>query len=168
MLPGEKFRNQYEGNWMIVHPERRLIGRAVTAQFMPYRPDVGDVSEAKAHAKGLGQNANQRVIDTLQPGDVLVVDLFGKIEGGTMVGDNLATAIYGATRTGLVVDGAIRDLDGIHPLDMSVYVRGVHPTPIGKMMLTGFNVRLRIGTSRLETPTPFSATAKASTSSRQT
>lgn len=145
VLPGEKFRNQYEGNWMIVHPERRLVGRAVTAQFMPYRPDVGDVSEAKAHAKGLGQNSNQRVIDTLQPGDVLVVDLFGKIENGTMVGDNLATAIYGATRTGLVVDGAIRDLDGIHPLDMSVYVRGVHPTPIGNVMLTGYNVPVRIG-----------------------
>jgi 4-hydroxy-4-methyl-2-oxoglutarate aldolase len=145
VLPGEKYRNQYEGNWMIVHPERRLVGRAVTAQFMPERPDVSGTSEAKAVAKGLGHNANQRVIDTLQPGDVLVVDLFGKIENGTMVGDNLATAIYGATKTGLVVDGAIRDLDGIHPLDMSVYVRGVHPTPIGNVMLTGFNVPIRIG-----------------------
>ena len=96
-------------------PSSSLVGRAVTAQFMPFRPDVGDVSEANAHAKGLGQNANQRVIDTLQPGDVLVVDLFGKIEDGTIVGDNLATAIYAATRTGLVVDGAIRDLEGIHP-----------------------------------------------------
>lgn len=145
VLPGEKYRNQYEGNWMIVHPERRLVGRAVTAQFMPERPDVSGPSEAKAVAKGLGHNANQRVIDTLQPGDVLVVDLFGKIEYGTMVGDNLATAIYGATKTGLVVDGAVRDLDGIHPLDMSVYVRGVHPTPIGNVMLTGFNVPIRIG-----------------------
>ena len=145
VLPGEKYRNQYEGNWMIVHPERRLVGRAVTAQFMPERPDVSGASEAKALAKGLGHNANQRVIDTLQPGDVLVVDLFGKIENGTMVGDNLATAIYGATKTGLVVDGAIRDLDSIHPLDMSVYVRGVHPTPIGNVMLTGFNVPIRIG-----------------------
>src|SRR5216684_3544290 len=142
VLPGEKFRNQYEGNWMIVHPERKLVGRAVTAQFMPFRPDVGDVSEAKAHAKGLGQNANQRVIDTLQPGDVLVVDLFGKIEGGTMVGDNLATAIYGATKNGgMVIDGAIRDLEGIFPIDMAAYFRGVHPTPIdrGRVMLTAYN-----------------------------
>lgn len=145
VLPGEKYRNQYEGNWMIVHPERRLVGRAVTAQFMPERPDVSGTSEAKAIAKGLGHNANQRVIDTLQPGDVLVVDLFGKIENGTMVGDNLATAIYGATKTGLVVDGAVRDLNGIYPIDMSVYVRGFHPTPIGNVMLTGFNVPIRIG-----------------------
>jgi regulator of RNase E activity RraA len=147
VLPGAQYRNQYEGNWMILHPERKLVGRAVTAQFMPYRPDVGEVSEGKAHAKGLGRNANQRVIDTLGPGDVLVVDLFGKIEDGTMVGDNLATAVYAATKTGLVVDGAIRDLEGIYPLDLSVYVRGVHPTPIGNVMLTGVNVPIRIGSA---------------------
>ncbi|HVP44986.1 MAG TPA: hypothetical protein VMT32_00335 [Bryobacteraceae bacterium] len=145
VLPGEKFRNQYEGNWQILHPERKLVGRAVTAQFMPYRPDVGDVAEAHALTKGLGHNANQRVIDTLQPGDVLVVDLFGKIENGTIVGDNLATAIYGETKTGFVVDGAIRDLEGIYPIDMAVYFRGAHPTPIGNVMLTGVNVPVRIG-----------------------
>ena len=69
--------------------------------------------------KGWAANHNQRVIDSLQPGDVLVVDLFGKIEEGTIVGDNLATAIYAATKTGLVVDGAIRDLEGIYPIDMA-------------------------------------------------
>ena len=79
------------------------------------------------------RNNNQRVIDSLQPGDVLVVDLFGKIEDGTFVGDNLATAIYAATKGGgLVVDGAVRDLEGIYPIDMAVYVRGVHPTPIAQ------------------------------------
>jgi 4-hydroxy-4-methyl-2-oxoglutarate aldolase len=73
VLPGAKYPNQYEGNWRLLHPGKKLIGRAVTAQFMPYRPDVADVSEAKAHAKGLGKNPNQRVIDMLQPGDVVVV-----------------------------------------------------------------------------------------------
>ena len=145
VLPGAKFPNQYEGNWHILHPEHRLVGRAVTAQFMPYRPDVAEVAEAQARAKGLGHNGNQRVIDTLKPGDVLVVDLFGKIESGTIVGDNLATAIYGATKAGLVVDGAIRDLDGIFEIPMGLYYRGVHPTPIGQVMLTGYNIPIRIG-----------------------
>src|SRR4029077_4561579 len=145
VLPGEKFRNQYEGNWQILHPEKKLVGRAVTAQFMPYRPDVADVPEAEARAKGLGHNSHQRVIDTLKPGDVMVVDLFGKLEGGTIVGDNLATAIYVATKTGLVVDGAVRDLEGIYPIDMAVSFRGAHPTPIGNVMLTGVNVPIRIG-----------------------
>jgi 4-hydroxy-4-methyl-2-oxoglutarate aldolase len=150
VLPGEKFGNQYESNWQILHPEKKLVGRAVTAQFMPYRPDVADVAEehAQARARGNGRerdNANQRVIDSLEPGDVLVVDLFGKIEGGTIVGDNLATAIYGETKTGLVVDGAVRDLEGIFPIGMPLYFRGAHPTPIGNVMLTGVNIPIRIG-----------------------
>src|SRR5216684_4138655 len=146
VLPGAKFPNQYEGNWQIMHPEKKLIGRAVTVQFMPYRPDLMEVTEADAKARGLGRAAqHQRVIDTLQPGDVFVVDLFGKIEQGTIVGDNLATAIFAATKTGLVVDGAVRDLEGIYPIDMAVYFRGAHPTPIGNVMLTGVNVPVRIG-----------------------
>jgi 4-hydroxy-4-methyl-2-oxoglutarate aldolase len=145
VLPGGGFRNQYEGSWRILHPNRKLVGRAVTAQFMPERPDISDIMEADAKAKGLRDNRNQRVLDLLQPGDVLVVDLFGKIEGGTIVGDNLATYIYATTGTGLVVDGAIRDLEGIQPIDMSVYCRGAHPTPIGNVMLTGINVPIRIG-----------------------
>lgn len=145
VLNAAKFDNQYEGNFQILHPERKLVGRAVTAQFMPLRGDLADVAEADARAKNLGHNGNQRVIDSLQPGDVLVVDLFGKIEYGTIVGDNLATAIYARTKTGFVVDGAMRDLEGIYPLDMSVYYRGVHPTPIRNVMLTGVNVPIRIG-----------------------
>lgn len=145
ILPEHHFPNQYEGNWRILHPERKLVGRAVTAQFMPVRPDIADVMEGDAKAKGLRDNGNQRVIDMLKPGDVLVVDLFGKIEGGTIVGDNLATAIFASTGTGLVVDGAIRDLEGIQPIGMPVYCRGVHPTPIQNVMLTGINMPIRIG-----------------------
>ncbi|PYV08017.1 MAG: dimethylmenaquinone methyltransferase [Acidobacteria bacterium] len=145
VLPAAKFPNQYEGNWRILHPGRKLVGRAVTAQFMPLRPDVAEVSEAAAAAKGLGRNHNQRVIDMLRPGDVVVVDLFGKIEQGTFVGDNLATAIFAATRTGFVVDGSIRDLEGIYPIEMAAYFRGVHPTALGNVMLTGVNVPVRIG-----------------------
>ena len=145
VLPGAKFPNQYEGNWQLLHPGRKLVGRAVTAQFMPYRPDVAEVSEAEAEARGLGQNANQRVIDMLQPNDVIVVDLFGKIENGTFIGDNLATAVYTATKTGFVFDGAIRDLEGIFPIQMAGYFRGVHPSAIGNVMLTGVNIPVRIG-----------------------
>src|SRR5437763_882666 len=63
-------------------------------------------------------------------------------------GDNLATAIFAATRNGgMVIDGAIRDLEGIFPIDMAAYFRGVHPTPIdrGRVMLTAYNTPVRIG-----------------------
>lgn len=147
VLPGAKFANQYEGNWQIMHPEKKLVGRAVTVQFMPARPDLMEVTEADARAKGLGRAAqHQRVIDTLQPGDVFVVDLFGKIEQGTIVGDNLATAIFAATKTGgLVVDGAVRDMEGIFPIGMPVYTRGAHPTALGNVILTAVNTPVRIG-----------------------
>ena len=139
------YNNQYEGHWRILHPDKHLVGRAVTAQFMPLRDDVHSVAETKANGNGPRRNANQRVIDSLQNGDVIVVDLYGKEEGGTYVGDNLATAIQVFTHTGMVIDGAIRDLDGIFPMNMPTYIRGVHPTPIANCMLTGVNVPIRIG-----------------------
>ncbi|MGH9657766.1 MAG: RraA family protein [Bryobacteraceae bacterium] len=145
VLQGARYVNQYEGNFRLLHPGRKLVGRAVTAQFMPLRPDVADIAEADAKAKGLGRNANQRVIDMLGPGDVVVVDLFGKIEQGTFVGDNLATAIFGATGRGFVIDGAIRDLEGVYPLEMAAYFRGVHPSAIGNVMLTAVNTPIRVG-----------------------
>lgn len=138
------YKNQYEGHWRILHPEKKLIGRAVTAQFMPFRPDVNEVLESKAKAQG-HRNGNQYVLDMLGPGDVIVVDLFGKEEGGTFVGDNLATYVYEATKTGMVIDGSVRDLEGIFPIQMAAYFRSVHPTPIENVMLTGINVPIRIG-----------------------
>jgi regulator of RNase E activity RraA len=146
VLPGEKYPNQYEGDFKILHPEKKLIGRAVTVQFMPARPDIKGPNDADARAKGVINPGNQRVIDMLQEGDVLVADIFGKIEGGTLVGDNLATYIYAVTHKGFVVDGAIRDLDGISEIPMGAYFRGVHPTPISQeLMITGINVPVRIG-----------------------
>src|SRR3954468_3326825 len=106
MLPGAGYNNQFEGGWQILHPGKKLVGRAVTVQYMPLRPDVGDVADANAIAKGQVKAPPQRVIDMLQPGDVVVVDLFGKIAYGTFGGDNLHTAIYAATKTGFVIDGA--------------------------------------------------------------
>jgi 4-hydroxy-4-methyl-2-oxoglutarate aldolase len=141
-----EFRNQYEGNWQILHPGKKLVGRALTAQFMPLRGDVSEIVEADAKARGGTRGPNQRVIDLLENGDVLVVDMFGKIENGTIVGDNLFTAIYAAVKTGgMVIDGSIRDLEGIHPIDMAAYFRGVHPSAIGNVMLTGVNIPVRIG-----------------------
>jgi 4-hydroxy-4-methyl-2-oxoglutarate aldolase len=146
VLPGKNFRNQYEGGFRVLHPGKKLVGRAFTVQFMPTRPDVDDVLTAKAKAKGLARWNNQVAIDMLQPGDVLVVDLFGKTEGGTIVGDNLFYYIMkGAKGAGLVVDGSIRDLDGISEMDMPAYFRNVDPSAIGNVMLTGINIPVRIG-----------------------
>jgi len=144
-LRAEGFEHQWAGGFQIVHPELKLVGRAFTAVFMPVRPDVDEVIEADAKERGLGKNDNQRVIDSLQPGDVLVVDMFGKIEGGTFAGDNLSTAIITATGNGYVIDGGVRDLDGIYPQNKPIYVRGFHVSAIKDVMLMGMNVPIRIG-----------------------
>ena len=146
VLPGRGYPNQFAGNWQILHPGKKLVGRVVTAQYMPIRPDVGDVISKDAAAKGLHGNVNQWVIDQLQPGDVLVVDLFGKIEGGTYVGDNLFMAVFAATKTGgLIVDGGVRDMEGIIDIPMPAYFRGVHPSALVGVMLTGLNIPITIG-----------------------
>ena len=103
MLPGKGFRNQYEDGFQILHPGTKLVGRAFTVQFMPVRPDVEDVLQANAKKAGLPRLSNQFAIDMLQPGDVLVVDLFGKKEGGTIVGDNLFYYVMQATKGGGLV-----------------------------------------------------------------
>src|SRR2546425_3863414 len=118
ILPGKGFRNQYEDGFQILHPAKKLVGRAFTVQFMPLRPDLDGVINAKAKAAGLDRMYNQVPIDMLQPGDVLVVDLFGQGDGGTIVGDNLFYYIMKSAKgAGLVVDGAIRDLAGISAME---------------------------------------------------
>ena len=114
VLEEKGYNNQYADGFRILHPDKPMVGRAFTVQFMPFRPDVDAVAEAKAKARGLGRLHNQTAIDMLEPGDVLVVDLFGKKVGGTIVGDNLFYYVMTATKGGgLVVDGSIRDLNGI-------------------------------------------------------
>jgi regulator of RNase E activity RraA len=144
------YRQQFEGGWKEINagaPGRRLVGRVVTAVFMPLRPDLNDaVNKAGAAEKRVGRGQNSWVIDTLQPGDVLVVDLYGKIDKGTFIGDNLGTSIYAKTGKGVVVDGSVRDLSGILEIQgFHGFVRDFHPTALADATLVGINVPIRIG-----------------------
>jgi regulator of RNase E activity RraA len=134
------FRNQYEDGWQILHPDKKMVGRAFTVQFMPARPDLDAVVNAK------GRVYNQTAIDMVQPGDVLVVDLYGKGADGTIVGDNLFYYLMTVAKAnGLVVDGAIRDLEGISTMSMPAYFRKTHPSFLTNVTITGINVPVRIG-----------------------
>lgn len=137
---------QFEGNWLNLHPERILVGRAVTARFIPHRPDLHEVVERQGQTAGRSGGHNSWVIDTLVPGDVLVVDLFGKVKDGTFAGDNLGTAIQARSGTGMIVDGGIRDLQRLSELpDFAVFVRGVDPSAIANVTLVDVNGPVRIG-----------------------
>src|SRR3954454_18287497 len=49
---GHGYHFQFEGGWLNLHPERILIGRAVTAMFVPARPDLHEVIETEGRATG--------------------------------------------------------------------------------------------------------------------
>jgi regulator of RNase E activity RraA len=147
-IAAQGYRNQYADGWQILHPGKKLVGRAFTVQFVPSRPDLDRFAAGRAKARGIENLNNQAVIDMLQPGDVIVVDLFGKKEQGTFAGDNLFYYIMKATHgAGMVVDGAIRDLEGISGMDMPAYFRRADPSGIGNVTLAGWNVPVRIGTA---------------------
>ena len=140
------YHYQFEGDWTHLHDDVTLVGRVVTAQFVPIRPDLNDVVQEIGTIEGRSGGQNTWVIDTLQPGDVLVVDLFGKIEDGTFIGDNLATATRQRTGTGIIINGGIRDFARVDELtDFPVYCRGVHPSAILDVTLVQVNGPVRIG-----------------------
>jgi 4-hydroxy-4-methyl-2-oxoglutarate aldolase len=146
VLQDAGYRNQFEGDWKVINPGTRLVGRVVTAVFMPRRPDVDSVIQANGKKESRIGDENSWIIDILKPGDVLVVDLFGKVRYGTIVGDNLSTAIYAKSHNGLIVNGAVRDVTGIQEIPgFQVYTRGVDPSALENVMLTGINVPIRIG-----------------------
>ncbi len=68
-------------------------------------------------------------IDMLVQGDVYVADVYGKIEQGAIIGDNLSTAILANSGNGVVHDAAVRDIEGIEELDgFTSFARGWHPS----------------------------------------
>ena len=111
----EGFKDQFEGEWKEFNPSPdRLVGRVVTALFLPTRPDVRAVVDAQGKSeKRSGTGHNSWVIDTLQPGDVLVVDM----SGYNFLGDRLATAIFSKSQNGIVIEGGLRDLSGIQEIE---------------------------------------------------
>lgn len=147
------YHNQFEAHWQVINPtEQRLIGRVVTAVFMPYRPDVDSVIRANGTKEGnTVHGENSWIINTLKPGDVMVVNLFGKIKDGTIIGSNLGTSVSTKERSGfavdgLIVDGSIRDTAEIEEIKgFEVFCRGTDPSALRNVMLMGINVPIQIG-----------------------
>ena len=134
------FTSQYEGeNWKVLNPQKKLVGRAFTVQFMPARPDLIEMLDVR------GRLRNQTAIDMLQPGDVVVVDLFGKRESGTFVGDKLAYYVWKTTGTGMVIDGSMFYLSNIEKTGMPAFYRSTHPSSLSGATLTGINIPVQIG-----------------------
>ena len=142
------YESQFEGDLKTLHDDGRiLIGRAVTATFVPTRPDLHETMFAVGAEEGRHGNSNQWVIDSLVEGDVVVADMYDKIYKGTFLGGNLTTAIRTKTKTGGgVIWGGIRDTQQMKAVEgVQVYYRGIDPTPIRDFIMKDFNSVTRIG-----------------------
>jgi len=140
------YRNQFEGGWQALHIDKPFAGRALTAQYMPTRPDMQRAIVAEGKAEGRVGGTNSWPINELQIGDVYVADGFGKIIEGTLIGSNLGNAVAAHTHTGFVFDAGIRDQEENREIpDFNGFYRGYDPSAWADMELTGINVPVRIG-----------------------
>ena len=146
VLRNEGYKNQFEGNWKMVNDSVKVVGRVVTAQFMPSRPDVEMKIKERGKNEGRKGNTNSWPIDALTKGDVYVADCFGKIAQGTLIGDNLGNSIFARSGNGVIFDGAARDLSGLAEIKgFNAFVRDFDPSYLEEVVLMGLNTPIRIG-----------------------
>lgn len=145
------YQNQYEGDWKLVHEREDavMVGRAVTAQFMPMRPDLED--EILAQGKKEGRMYEQKrtvswVINTLVKRDVYVADTYNKEFLGTVIGSNLGKGVYEQTGNGVITYGNIRDIERLRRLPgFNSWFKAYDPSYMRQTILTNYNVPIRIG-----------------------
>ena len=154
VLRNENYKFQYADGWQMINPDSVLVGRAVTATFMPGRPDIHRVIDSFGHEKGGRiKSQNSWPLDLLVKRDVYVADQFGAHNDGPTIGDNLGNSIFAKTGNGIVYDGAVRDINGLKELgSFTSFFRSYHPShhlnnPAGQLntTLVGINQPTRIG-----------------------
>jgi regulator of RNase E activity RraA len=142
---------QIAEGWEIINPDSVLVGRAVTATFMPGRPDVWKAIDDKGKKEGK-RGQNTWAVDLLVKGDVYVADQFGAKKNGPTIGDNVGNAIYAKSGNGIVYDGALRDVEGLKEIGgFTSYYTSYDPShhnPQGDLntMIIGINHPTRIRT----------------------
>lgn len=140
------YKSQFDGGWQALHIDKPFAGRALTAQYMPLRPDMAKAIAAEGKAEGRLSGNNSWPINELQLGDVYVADGFGKIVEGTLIGSNLGSGIAAHTHTGFVFDGGIRDQEENREIpNLNGFYRGYDPSAWANMTLTAINAPVRIG-----------------------
>lgn len=147
-LLGKGYRNQVEKNWTVLKTGQTMVGRVVTAQFMPSRPDLDTLVKAQGRREGRSQRGGYNIwpIDILTKGDVYVADGFGKVKDGTLIGSSLGNSIYAKTGKGVVFNGSIRDMQELRDTEgFNAWVKGHDPSFIRDMTPTSINAPIRVG-----------------------
>ncbi len=145
-LQEQGYRCQFDGGWKALHIDRPFAGRALTAQYMPLRPDMARAIAAEGKSEGRQGSNNSWPIEQLQAGDVYVADGFGKVVEGTLIGSNLGSGIAAHTHAGFVFDAGIRDQEENREIaNLNGFYRGYDPSAWADMTLTAVNAPVRIG-----------------------
>jgi regulator of RNase E activity RraA len=101
-----------------------MVGRARTLRYVPLREDL--LPLLRESGVNSMQNPQRQAIESVEPGDIFVVDGMGNVEAATM-GDILASRIKARGAAGIVADGCVRDSPFIKRMGIPVFVRSVHP-----------------------------------------
>jgi regulator of RNase E activity RraA len=145
-LRAHGYDNQFEGGLQALHPDQSFAGRALTAQYMPLRPDMAAAIAVEGKQEHRVGDTNSWPIAELQPGDVYVADGFGKVIDGTLIGSNLGNGIDARSHTGFVFDAGIRDQEENREIpNFNGLYRGYDPSDWRQMELTSINAPIRIG-----------------------
>jgi len=144
------YPNQYEGEWKLINEnaETVMTGRAVTAQFIPTRPDLEKQVRAQGKIEGRDwtRPTTSWAISTLIKGDVYVADGYCKPSYGTIIGSNLGNGVYARSNNGVVFYGNVRDLEGLREIKgFNGWIKGYDPSYMRQTMLITINAPIRIG-----------------------
>ena len=146
-LGNRGYRNQVAHDWMMLNSGQTMVGRVVTARFMPSRADLDSLVKVAGKEEGLSQSGGNNIwpIDVLTKGDVYVADGFGKVKDGTLIGSSLGNAIYGKTGKGVVFDGSIRDMQELKETEgFNAWIKGHDPSYIRDMTPISINAPIRV------------------------
>jgi len=105
-------------------PDRKVVGLARTLRYVPNREDL-----FKTH--GGGFNAQKRAIDSVNEGEVLVMEARGEKGTGT-IGDILALRAQVRGAAAIITDGGVRDFSAVAAMELPTYYSNPHPAVLGR------------------------------------
>jgi len=101
-----------------INPGRRMVGVAHTLRYLPVREDLIPTYASRA-------NAQREAVESLLPGEVLVIGARDVPDAGT-IGDIYAMRASVLGAVGIVTDGATRDTSALAAMEIPVYQLASH------------------------------------------
>ncbi len=117
-------RNTFFTGLRPIKSGQRMIGTAKTLRYVPMREDLVPTLQA-------GVNAQRRAVESIEPGQVLVIEARHSPEAGT-IGDVLSMRAFVRGATGIVTDGCVRDSGAVARLEIPVYLLAAHAATLNR------------------------------------